>query len=265
MKSNLVIVKGSMIEGLTFKMSYILSLVGNLLYVLTIFFVWRSIYSYSTKEVINGLTFQQTVVYLVLAVAISNCIEVQVVWEMDNTFRTGKIITDLVKPVSFLRYLFCVMLGRRIDYFIAVFIPVFFCVYLITDGVIHFGLNLVLFLLSFSLAIMISYLFDFIVGLIVCYTHSTWGINTFKTVLVSFLSGAVLPLKFYPLFMKHIIDVLPFRAVYDIPIQTLLSGDDNIYGWLRLFGFQVLWCFVLEITAKLFWKRAKKAIVINGG
>lgn len=254
-----------MLEGLSFKASYVASLIGNILYIITIYYLWKSIFSYSPRNTINGINFNETIIYLILAASIRNCVEVQVVWEMDNIFQSGKIIMSLIKPVPFHKYLFYVMLGRRIDYFIVIFIPVLIGVAIITNGYFKLGINVVLFLVNFILAIIISYLIDFIVGLIVCYTNSTWGINAMKEIIISFLSGAIIPLQFYPHSIGRLVNILPFKAIYDIPISTLSNMRSDITIWGQELLFQLVWCIVLYFLCIYFWNKSRSAIVINGG
>jgi ABC-2 type transport system permease protein len=258
-------IRGGMIEGITFRFSYLSTLIGNIIYLIVIYFLWKSIFASSMRDTVNGMNFNETMIYLVIAVAISNFIEVQVVWEMERIFQSGKIILDITKPISFPRYLFFQMMGRRVDYFITIFIPMFIIIFFMTDGFIKIGLNLVFFFISLCIAIVISYFIDFIIGLIVFYTHSTWGINTMKSVIISLCSGALIPLSFFPPKIKNIMDLLPFKAIYDIPINTLISGDLDVFNWVKLFAFQVFWCIILMIIGICFWNKSKKAIVINGG
>ncbi|HBZ02316.1 MAG TPA: hypothetical protein DEO83_00685 [Lachnospiraceae bacterium] len=81
------------------------------------------------------------------------------------------------------------------------------------------------------------------------------------------LSGATIPLAFFPENLRKVVEYLPFRAVYDIPLKMLLKkdGSDSIEGVLGMLGVQLLWCVVLTVAGNLFWNHAVKRITVNGG
>jgi ABC-2 type transport system permease protein len=106
-----------------------------------------------------------------------------------------------------------------------------------------------------------------LVAPICLYTESTWGINIVKETIVLLLSGATIPLAFFPDGFRKVVEYLPFRAVYDIPLSILLkkNGTDTFEGLLPMLGIQLFWCVVLTIAGNLFWNHAVKRITVNGG
>ncbi|MBP3718820.1 MAG: ABC-2 family transporter protein, partial [Eubacterium sp.] len=108
---------------------------------------------------------------------------------------------------------------------------------------------------------------DMLVAPICLYTESTWGINIVKETIVLLLSGATIPLAFFPTALRKVVEYLPFRAVYDIPLSIMLrkNGSDNLKGLATLLGVQLAWCVVLTIAGNLFWNHAVKKITVNGG
>ena len=64
-----------------------------------------------------------------------------------------------------------------------------------------------------------------------------------------------------------VVEYLPFRAVYDIPLTGLLAknGTDTLLGLLPKLGIQLFWCVALTVCGNLFWNHAVKKITVNGG
>ena len=116
-------------------------------------------------------------------------------------------------------------------------------------------------------ALIINYNIEMLVAPICLFTESTWGINIVKETIVLLLSGATIPLAFFPEKARMIVQFLPFRAVYDIPLSILLgkSGSDTWQGLLQLFGLQLIWLVVLTAAGNLFWNCAVKKVTVNGG
>jgi ABC-2 type transport system permease protein len=120
---------------------------------------------------------------------------------------------------------------------------------------------------SLLLALIVNYNIEMLVAPICLYTESTWGINIVKETIVLLLSGASIPLVFFPETFRKIVEYLPFRAVYDIPLTVLLkkNGTDSFDGLVNAIGIQLIWCVVLTICGNLFWNHAVKKITVNGG
>ena len=99
------------------------------------------------------------------------------------------------------------------------------------------------------------------------YTESTWGVNIVKETIVLLLSGATIPLAFFPEKARVVVSYLPFRAVYDIPLSILLgkNGSDSWQGLASLFALQIAWLIVLNLAGNLFWNCAVKKVTVNGG
>ena len=152
--------------------------------------------------------------------------------------------TAACHPVPF-RYAAC-----HVVQFVLTFIPTFIAVMIVTKGAIPMGLNLVWFLIATVFALIINYNIEMLVAPICLFTESTWGINIVKETIVLLLSGASIPLAFFPEKARMIVSYLPFRAVYDIPLSILLgkSGSDSWQGLLQLFGLQLIWLVVLTVA-----------------
>ena len=240
-------------------------IVGNLLYLIIVYFLWKAIYASAGTDTVSGMTFTETLIYLVLATSLFSFMEMYTVWEIGRNIQSGKIILDLLKPMKFRSYLFWSYSGSFITNFFFTFLPTFIVVMLVTHGAIHMGINLLLFAGSVIMAVMINYSVDFIVGTICLYTESIWGINIMKQVIVLLLSGATMPLAFFPEPLKSIVYYLPFQSIYNAPLSILLNTESNYKSILAILGTQMMWCVMISLISKLFWKVSLKQITVNGG
>ncbi len=265
MKQDLALVRGSIMEGLVFRTSTFASIIGNLIYLVIIYFLWKAIYDSSPTDTVNGMTFYDAMVYLVLASAMFNFLNNFVVWDLGRGYQSGEIVEFLVKPIDYQRYLFWGTSGNSIVTFLITFLPTFFAVYFITHGSFSLGINLVFFAVSVVLAVAINFCMDFFVGTICFYTQSIWGVNIMKEVVISLLSGATIPLAFFPEQLRKIVDFLPFQAIYHTPLHLLTGEGLVISDYMKAIGVQLLWAFVMLFISKAFWKRSLKALTINGG
>lgn len=265
LKKYLTLTRAGIIESLQFRLSMLVMVAGNLLYLIVIYFLWKAIYASADSDVVNGMTFSDTLIYLVLATALFNFMEMYTVWQVGRDIQSGKIVLDLVKPMDYRRYIFWSFSGAFVTNFFCTFLPTFIVVAIVTNGAIHMGLNLLYFAVSVVLAIMVNFSIDFIVATICLYTESIWGINMMKQVIVLLLSGATVPLAFFPDKLRNVVDHLPFQAIYNAPLTLLLDGDPDMKDVCITLGTQLAWCVGMFIVSKLFWKHSIKQITVNGG
>jgi ABC-2 type transport system permease protein len=97
------------------------------------------------------------------------------------------------------------------------------------------------------------------------YTESIWGISATKEAIILFLSGAVIPISFYPSPLKEIMYMLPFQAIYDSPLRILINAGLKIDDCLFIIARQLLWVLIIIILCNLWYKKVIKVLTINGG
>lgn len=138
----LTLTRAGIIESLQFRLGTLVIIAGNLLYLIVVFFLWKAIYASAGMDVVNGMTFSDTLIYLVLATALFNFMEMYVVWDMGRSIQSGKITLDLLKPIEYRKYMFWSLSGSFVTQFFFTFLPTFIVVAIVTHGAIHFGINL---------------------------------------------------------------------------------------------------------------------------
>ncbi len=265
LKKFLALTRAGLIESLQYRLAMFVMVIGNLLYLTVVYFLWKSIYASAGGGTVNGMTFTDTLIYLVLATALFNFMEMYTVWEIGRNIQTGKIVLDLLKPMSYRSYLFWSYSGTFVTQFFATFLPTFIIVALLTHGAVPIGLNLLWFAVSVVLSVVINFSIDFIVGTVCLYTESIWGINIMKQVIVLLLSGATIPLAFFPEGLRKVVDCLPFRSVYDAPLTILLKADPTVGEVLPVIAMQLMWALVMTAAGCIFWRYSLRQITVNGG
>ena len=267
LRKYIALLRAGIMESLHFRLGTAVTLFANLIYLVLVYFLWKAVYDSAGVDVVNGMTFTDTMIYLILATALFNFLEMFIVWDMSRSIQSGGIILDLLKPMQYRTYKFWSYSGSHVSQFVLAFIPTFIVVMIVTKGAIPVGLNLVRFIVSVIFALVINFSIEMLVATLCLYTESTWGINIVKETIVLVLSGASIPLAFFPESIRNIISWLPFRAIYDIPLQVLLNkgGSDTLEGLAKLWGMQLGWCVILGLAGILFWNHAVKKITVNGG
>jgi ABC-2 type transport system permease protein len=240
-------------------------LIGNIIYICIVYNLWKGIFVSSRTDSVNGMTFSDTMVYLVLASAIFTSMGSYLVWDMHSDIQSGKISLDIIKPVGYQSFQFFMRIGINMFWFITTFIPTFVIVYFLSNFSVPLSYNVVFFLISMLLGMIMMLCIDFFIGTICLYTQSVWGINIMKEVVVLLLSGATIPINFFPEPLKSIVFHLPFHAIFNTPLLQLIDTRLKLNERLLMLGIQLLWLVILSTLSQMWWKKSVKIITINGG
>ena len=261
----LSLTRGGILEALTYRTGLFLNLLGNLVYMIVMFFLWRAIYASSPSTIVNGMTFRDTLVYLTMAGAIFSTLEVYLVWKMGRDIQSGQISLYFTKPMDFFLREFFYVSGNVVIQLFLTLVPTLLIVCIFTGWSIPIGWNLLVFTVSLFLALLLNFSIDFIVGTLCLYTQSFWGINMVKEVIVLLLSGATVPIAFFPDAFRTVVSYLPFQAMYNVPLQILISHTYTWVDYLRGLGVQLFWVVVLVAAGRIFFRQSSKIITVNGG
>ncbi|MBR0146487.1 MAG: ABC-2 family transporter protein [Eubacterium sp.] len=264
LRKYLSFLRAGLIEMVQYRLSLFIMVVGNLLYLILIYFLWKAIYASAGTDRVNGMTFSDTLIYLVLATAMFTFMEMYAVWEIGRDIQSGKMVLNLLKPMKYRTYLFWSYSGTLVSHFLVTFLPTLIIVRIVTGDAIPLSWNLLLFLVAALMAVVINYSIDFIVGTICIFTESIWGINIMKQVIVLLLSGATIPVAFFPEGLRTVVYFLPFQSIYNTPL-TILIGKETPENILWMMGLQLFWCVFLGVASRLFWSRSIRRITVNGG
>ena len=237
--------------------------ISNMVYIALIYFLWRSIFK--NTQTINDMRFDEVFVYLAFATSIYCLYKTDIEWKVSRKVIDGTIINNIVRPVDFQIQTLCESIGIVIGNFACITIPGIFLTTVVFNYKINIGRNVLFFVILVLFAFLISFLFDFIITVFSFYTESIWGISIAKEVVILLLSGAVIPIKLYPQVIRGVVELLPFNAMFNIPLTVLTSTTTNILDFLGLLGFQLIWFIILFFISRVFFIKALKDITINGG
>lgn len=239
-------------------------------------FLWLAVYRSSEAgidAVIHGFTYKEMIVYVVLTTIFGFVtFGSDTLWVINTDIRKGTIGNFVIKPISYRGKFIATNLGNFSTLLLMFGIPlyaialiVFGCTGFLSipsawDFIAHLGLFLVAGLLACLLNDVIAYIF----GVLCFYTSSGWGLNQLKTTLVSFLSGALLPLAFFPDVFRDIVAYMPFAGMSQNPILILMMKYDYLES-AKVIGIALAWLVLLELLAKLLFHHAIKKVTVQGG
>ena len=232
------------------------------------YYLWKAIYGSADGGAIGGLTQNQMVIYVFMTYVTSSIVKVSISEEVSDDVVKGTVAMNLIKPIDYRFSLIFKGIGSSVYRFLVPGIFVWIGVELYSCLVLHEPftgiVNLVLYLCSAIFSFFIYVLFDFCFGMIAFYTTYMFGMNTIKNVMISFFSGQLIPLNFFPSCIKKIIEFLPFSSMNYTPVMIFLGKYDiNVVVLVLLKQF--FWIIVFYILGSKIWKCMINRLTVLGG
>ena len=267
LRTYLPFTKAVMQGFMAYRMNFYVYILGELFQTVVLIYIWFAIFSSATSEVIQGFTFKQMVGYVVMSTLTSMLIGNEVHWDISQDVKSGRIATNLIKPVNYqlLKFFNCIgNIGINLTF---LFLPLWggYTIYeFISNGVIPSITNGLLYLVSVSLSALILFYINYLFGLAAFFIEYVFGFIFAKEAILKLLSGQLIPLTFFPKGLFNVFKFLPFAGLVYTPTMIYLgkfSEEDLLFN----LGVQAVWVLLLMALTQLVWRKAIKRLTILGG
>lgn len=235
-------------------------LIGMFMWVYIQICIWNVLLKYQ----VDGRSFEEMVVYVLASQALGIFSHSNVAANLAEKVKTGAIAVDLIRPINLKWYSFWEQISTNMFQFLMVGLPVFAVVIVLWPILPLKLVNVLLFLASSGLAVLLNFYFQYSVGLLVFWFKDGTYAKMMIGGLMTIFSGKEIPLWFYPAFLYSLCSVLPFRFMVYEPVAILLGQyrGNQISSVLMM---QALWIGVLWIVERIVWHKVQKQIEIQGG
>jgi ABC-2 type transport system permease protein len=186
-------------------------------------------------------------------------------WEVEESIRSGDVASDLAKPFSYLGFWLARDFGRAGYYLL------YRCVPVLVVGQLTFGLRWprspliwLALVASLILAVVVSFSWRFCLNAVAFWTSDARGIGSLALIVVTLLSGLVIPLPYFPDGVRAILLALPFASLLQTPADIFLERlgtADVLTNLVR----QALWAVAMLVGARLVLAAAVRRVSIQGG
>lgn len=245
----------------TYRAATVLKVCVNLFITILYIYLWKAVYG--GKELVNGFTLPDMLSYLFLSRIFRNLYPYGISGAYGQWIKNGQIAVSLLRPVGIELQLLSASAGGALYDFVFCGLPslILFRLFVPVTG-LDFGAFPKVAFWVFASCIFVS-LLELTIGTLSYYTQNLWGLNVFKTAVISFLSGELLPIQFYPARLLALFEWLPFASIYYIPVLVFLGKAEGDFGMY----LAVLWgsnVFLLVLYLFLS-KRMIRHITVQGG
>lgn len=215
-----------------------------------------------TIGAVRALTPRQAATFAFVAGSIEMAMWVTVPLDIDQRIRTGDVVVDLQRPVDFQLWWLATEAGRAAYMVVTRGLPP----YLFGVIVMHISppasvSSALLFSVSIVLGFTVAFAWRFLVALTGFWLLDTRGTQSLAALLVTFASGALLPLTLFPHWLDRVLRVLPFAAIVQTPFEVFVGER----AALSALGSQLAWGIALLLVGRLALRAAVAKLVVQGG
>lgn len=258
--------KGTFKALSTYKANLFMGLIGQLIIISVTYFLWIAIYKSSKESIMQGFTLEEMLTYVMITLIIGTVTSNDISQEISFEVRDGSISMNLIKPINYrLRTLF-IGFGYFLFFFLSLFLPgaLLVSIYALSKGIFLSPISLFFFLISIVLGTLINIYYSYIFGLLSFKFYNIWGISQVARAIIMLVSGAMIPLTFFPEIIQRIFNLLPFSSIIYTPAMIYLNKLS--YGEIgKALLMQIIWVIILIILSKFTWNRVINKLSIQGG
>ncbi len=247
-----------------YKASFWMSAVYTFLMMYSVGYVWRALYASGAGRMDVGLP--AMISYAVLGVALEAVMHPHQGPQryIAEQVRKGTIEMDMLKPVDFEFQMLAKNMGAMLVRLSTLVLPSLVCAYFLFGLQLPSPVALIGFLVSLALGIGVSFLLNYMLGLISMVTLNIRNINWAYNATLRFFSGQMVPLWIFPGALRAAGELLPFRCLYQVPMSIYIS---ETAGWAMIvaMGVQAAWLAALFVCSRLLMRRVFQRLLIQGG
>jgi ABC-2 type transport system permease protein len=253
----------AMQRTITYRNTTILNIAANLASICVIYYLWKAIFI--TRSQLDEFDWHSMQTYILVSYAVNGLLSFQSEARMFHTIRTGAVATDLHRPLDYLKTQLSQAIGSAIVE--GIIISVVTC--LLGIFVLHIApppslIAAIFFLISVSMGFIIKFLISYMTALLCFWTLNTLGLRWARIAITNIFSGALIPLQFFPDWLRPLVLATPFQAIVYSPLAIYL-GDVTGTALIKVLIIQLAWAIVLWILARLLWIPSINALQIQGG
>lgn len=226
-------------------------------------FFWKALFK--NADSMSGVTVDTMLEYTVVSSMVSVLLTTNVEWRITDSVRKGTIAVDMMRPVNIFKVFFAENLSGVTALIFQNLLPIFIIGSLIIKlPTPNSVMDAVLFLVSLLLAFLINWYLAVIFGMWAFKVIEMSALIQVKKHLIRLLSGSMIPLWFFPEWLKNILECLPFVYIYQMPI-SIFVGQYTMKSLQKGLLMQLLWVVVLGLTEAYLERCITRSVMIQGG
>lgn len=237
------------------------ALSGALSFVIQIF-LWRALLGAGQH---NGVGFSDMLLFVLINTFVQSLMRVSLADKIEETIIDGTVGMEIIRPYSYKLYWLSSIAGKNFYKALTGFVPAaVIAAFLISPDALPGLANVLLFVPSIVLGVLITFEINYIFGLLAFWIQRCWFLRWYLIGFTKIFGGTVVPLWFYPAALAKISGFLPFQYMSFMPINIFLGKISGLEAGQALL-VAALWLLGLGLLSSVMWRSAVRRLSVNGG
>ena len=253
-------------KNLSYKANVVVFVIGDSIMLVVTYFLWNAIFKSSSNSVLNGFSFNEMVVYVLISFLTDSLIRTDTSYGVASEVKDGSIAINLIRPINYQKRMLFQALGDVLFNFVLIFIIGFMgvSVYCYLNEISLSIFSLIGYFVSIIMGILLNFYYSYSFGLLSFKLTNMWGLTQIMGAIMQLLSGMLIPIIFFPIWAQGIFKFLPFSSMIYTPTMIYVGKitGKELFNALML---QFIWIVILAFISKVIWKKLIKHLVILGG
>ena len=249
-------------DATAYRIEFFLEVLGSALVPAAIQWVlWYALFKLGGQEKVAGLTYTEMLSYTFMSLLFTQVRGGDHDFELMEMVRSGGLSNYLLRPASVIEFVY--IRGAAPKIFLA-----FICLSIgIMASFFYQGLSPMRMIGAMGLAMLgniIHYQIGALIATLAFYWEEAYSVLMVKNMIVSLLSGELLPLTLFPASMTWVWKSTPFYLYVFGPTQYALGRWSDL-EFVQACGIAGLWILGLSFLIRLTWKIGIKRYLSLGG
>lgn len=188
--------------------------------------------------------------------------------DLAEKIRTGDIAYDLCRPVQLYGFYYVRIMAQKLVGSLMRAVPMFIFAALLPKELRLCAPSslpaLLAALMSLTMGLLCMCAMENITMGITMRTLDPRGMQAMLNLLMTILSGNILPLTLFPDSWQRVLTLLPYAQMLDAPIR-LYTGQWTLSQAPGAFAVQAAWTALLVLLGLLLWRQNQKRLIVQGG
>jgi len=230
-------------------------------FMLVFYQLWKVTFSAAGVDVINGLTVQDMLWYLMLAETIELG-RPPLARTISENVKDGSIAYLLNKPYDFMLYQFSTAMGETIFRALMNAILGGVTVWFLVGAPAH-PIGILIAIPAVIGAWVLHFCINAMIGLLAFVVEDVSAFTWIYQKLAFIFGGMLIPLDFYPQWLQVVAKALPFSSTIYGPARLFVAPTPALFVNVML--LQISWIVILSLTLTVVYRRGLTQLTVNGG
>lgn len=263
MKKYYIIARNTWDEVFTYRASFIMWRVRNIIQLLSIYFLWSVVIPPGGN--LLGYSQSMMLTYILGSSLLESIVLSSRTYIVGEEINSGNLMNFLLRPINYFAYWFAKDTGDKLMNvcFSLVELSLIFLIlrppfFLQTDFIYLF-----FFLTAVFISLFNYFFINFLLGLIGFWSPEVWAPRFIFITLLGFFAGSLFPLDILPTAVYNIMKLLPFSYLLYFPLKIYL-GQLSLQEIISGLCISLFWVFAIFFLVNFIWKKGLRSYTAYG-